>query len=189
MARLRHGSTFLYDDTTADIVGLRDPDGSDLYLVMHTGTWYGLADQPADANTATLMTFDTVGFERGITLSNDSRLNISRRASYNLQFSAMFSNPESSAYAVSVWPRVNGVDVPASCTDITVPAKHGQVNGKAVAAWNFFFDLNERDYVQLVWSTPQSTVLIEGIDARTGPVRPAIPALIVTINEINGQRR
>jgi hypothetical protein len=187
--RLRHGTAFLYDGTTGDIVGLRDPDNSELYLVPTTGTWYSLTDQSADADTATTMTCDTVGFERGITLSNDSRFNISRRASYNLQFSAVFANPESSAYAVSVWLRVNGVDVASSCTDLTVPDKHGQVSGKAVASWNFFLDLNAGDYVQLVWSTPYNTIAIEHTDARTAPVRPAMPGLIVTINEINGQRR
>jgi hypothetical protein len=187
--RLRHGTPFIYDDVTGDIVGLRDPDGSDLFLVPATGTWYSLADQTADADTATPMTCDTVGFARGITLSNNSRFNVSRRASYNVQFSAVFANPESSAYAVSVWLRVNGADVAGSCTDLTVPGKHGQVNGKAVAAWNFFLDLNAGDYAQFVWSTPQATLTIEHIDARTAPVRPSVPALIVTINEINGQRR
>lgn len=186
--RLRHGTPFVYDDGN-DIVGLRDPDGSELYLVMHTGTWYDLGDQTADANAATVMTLDTAGFERGITLSSNSRLTVSRKATYNVQFSAMFSNPESTAYAVSVWPRINGADVPSFCTDITVPSKHGQVNGKAVASWNFFLDLNVNDYVELVWSTPYATILIEHLDARTDPVRPAIPSLIVTINEINGQRR
>jgi hypothetical protein len=189
MPKLRHGQPFLYDDDSEDIVGLRDIDGSELYLVPHTGTWYDLDDQTAAADTRTLMTFDTVGFERGITLSNSTRLNISRRATYNVQFSAMFSNPEAAAYAVSVWLSVNGVDAPDSCTDITVPAKHGQANGKAVAAWNFFVDLNPRDYVELVWSTPYATVFIEHAHARTGPVRPAVPSVILTINEINGQRR
>lgn len=186
--RLRHGTAFLYNDA-GDIAGLRDPDGSELYLVPNVGVFFDTSDQTADADTAKAMTFNTAQIERGVRLVNSSRLTVDRLATYNLQFSAMFSNPESSAYAVSVWPVVNGVAVPDSCTDLTVPSKHGQINGKAVAAWNFFLDLNANDYVQLYWSTPFATVFIEHQDVRTTPARPAIPSVIVTLNEVNGQRR
>lgn len=186
--RLRHGTPFIYNDA-GDIAGLRDPDGSDLYLVPNVGVFIDTTDQTAGADTAKAMTFNTAQMQRGVTLSAGSRLTVDRQATYNVQFSAMFSNPESSAYAVSVWAAVNGVAVPDSCTDLTVPSKHGQVNGKAVASWNFFLDLNAGDYVELYWSTPFATVFIEHQDARTNPARPAIPSVILTINEVNGQRR
>ena len=186
--KLRHGTPFIYNDA-GDIAGLRDPDGSELYLVPNVGVFIDTTDQSADVNTAKAMTFNTTQTARGVTLSANSRLTVDRQATYNVQFSAMFSNPESSAYAVSVWVAVNGTAVADSCTDLTVPSKHGQVNGKAVASWNFFLDLNAGDYVELYWSTPFATVFIEHQDARTGPVRPAIPSVILTINEVNGQRR
>lgn len=189
MARTRHGSAFLYDDETSDIVGLRDPDGSELYLVPRVGVFIDTTDQTALADTAKAMTFNTAQTERGVTVSNGTRLTVDRRATYNVQFSAMFSNPEATAYAISVWPAVNGVAAPDSCTDMTVPAKHGSTNGKAVAAWNFFLDLNVGDYIELYWSTPQATVFIEHQHVRTAPDRPSIPSVIVTVNEVNGQRR
>ena len=186
--RLRHGTAFIYNDA-GDIAGLRDPDGSDLYLVPNVGVFIDTTDQTAAVDTAKAMTFNTAQMQRGVTLSANSRLTVDRLATYNVQFSAMFSNPEATAYAVSVWLAVNGVAVPDSCTDLTVPSKHGSVNGKAVAAWNFFLDLNAGDYVQLYWSTPFATVFIEHQDVRTTPARPAIPSVILTINEVNGQRR
>lgn len=186
--RLRHGTPFIYNDA-GDIAGLRDPDGSDLYLVPNVGVFIDTTDQTAGADTAKAMTFNTAQMQRGVTLSTGSRLTVDRQATYNVQFSAMFSNPESSAYAVSVWAAVNDVAMPDSCTDLTVPSKHGQVNGKAVASWNFFLDLNAGDYVELYWSTPFATVFIEHQDVRTSPARPAIPSVILTVNEVNGQRR
>jgi len=188
MVRLRHGTTFLYDDNNDDIVGIRDIDGSELYLVPNIGAFFDTTDQTATVDTAKAMTFNTAQIQRGVTLSNNSRVRVDRKATYNVQFSAMFSNPEATAYAVSVWLARNGSAVADSCTDITVPAKHGSVNGKAVAAWNFFIDLNAGDYIELYWSTPQATVIIEHQDVRTTPTRPAIPSVILTVNEINGQR-
>lgn len=186
--KLRHGTPFIYDDND-DIVGLRDPDNSELYLVPNVGVFIDTTDQTAAADTAKVMALSTSQTARGVTLTNGSRMVVDRTATYNVQFSAMFSNPEANAYAVSVWPAINGVAVPYSCTDITVPSKHGSTNGKAVASWNFFFDLKALDYVELYWSTPFATVFIEHQDARTSPARPAIPSLIVTVNEVDGQRR
>jgi hypothetical protein len=189
MAYMRHCSPFLYEDATGDIVGVRDLDGSELYLVPNVGVFFDTTDQSADVDTAKAMTFNNAQTERGVRLANSSRLYVDRRATYNLQFSAMFCNPEATAYAVSVWVAVNGVAMPDSCTDMTVPTKHGSTNGKAVASWNFFLDLNAGDYIELYWSTPYATVFIEHQDARTTPARPATPSVILTINEVNGQRR
>lgn len=186
--KLRHGTAFIYDDND-DIAGLRDPDGSELYLVMNTGTFISLTDQTALPDTAAAMTYEVDYITHGITRSGASRIYVDRQATYNVQFSAMFSNPEATAYAVSLWLKVNGANAIGSCTDITVPAKHGSANGKSVPSWNFFLELNAGDYFELYWSTPQATVFIENQDARTAPDRPAIPSVILTVNEINGQRR
>lgn len=189
MAYLRQNTPFIYDDQTNDIVGLRDTDGSELYLVPNLGVFIDTSDQTAEIDTAKAMVFSTAQMQRGVSLVGNTKLTVDRTATYNVQFSAMFSNPESTAYAISVWPSINGTPVSDSCTDITVPAKHGQTNGKAVAAWNFFFDLKANDYIELYWSTPYATVFIENQAARTSPVRPAIPSVIVTVNEVDGQRR
>lgn len=188
MVKLRHGQPFLYDDNSDDIVGIRDTDGSELYLTPNVGSFYDTTDQTAVADTAKAMTFNIAQIQRGVTLANSSRVQVNRKATYNVQFSAMFSNPDGTAHAVSVWLTRNGTAVADSCTDLTVPAKHGNVHGKAVGAWNFFIDLNAGDYVELYWSTPQATVIIEHQDARTTPTRPVTPSVILTVNEINGQR-
>lgn len=182
------GAPWLYDETTGDIVGLKDQDGSELLImrIPYIGSFYDKGDQSADANTATAMTCDTTVISKGITVVDQTKFKVGRKASYNIQFSAQFFNPEATAYRVSVWPKVNLNDVPDSCTDITVPAKHGSDSGAVVASWNFFLDLEANDYVQLMWSTPIDTITIEHTDARTNPVRPAIPSLIVTVNEVDG---
>lgn len=182
------GSPFLYDGDTGDIVGVKDPDGSELLFmkIPHVASFYDTTHQTATVNTATVMSVNTTGISRGISLANGSKFTASRKGTYNVQFSAQLLNTDSAEHNISIWLRKNGSDVADSCTDITVPARHGAIDGASVAAWNFFIDLLAGEYVQLMWSTPSTQVLVDYTAARTTPVRPAVPSLIVTMNEIDG---
>lgn len=149
------------------------------------GAFYDMSDQTALADTATVMRFDTLGFANGVQIVDNTKIMVSRAGVYNLQFSAMFENPEASAYDVSVWLDLNGSNVAASNTDLTIPGKHGGVNGHAVAAWNFLLSLAPTDYVRLMWSTPFATVLISHQHVQTTPTRPDTPSVILTVNQVN----
>ena len=186
--RLRPGSSFLYDSVTGDIVGVKDADGSELFFmrIPHTGAWVDLSDQTASADTATAMEFDTVVTESGITIVDLSKVTFSRKARYNLQFSAQLVNTGNDESTVSIWLKKNNGNVADSNTDITVPKKHAGDDGKVVAAWNFFLDLEAGDYVELMWSTNAATTSIQHIAARTTPTRPATPSIILTVNEVDG---
>ena len=182
------GSPFLYDADTSDIVGVKDPDGSELLFmrIPHVASFYDTTTQTAVANTATAMTVNTTDIARGISVASGSQFTVSRKGTYNIQFSAQLVNADTAEHNVSIWLRKNGADVANSVTDVTMPRKHGSGDGAAVAAWNFFIDLLTGDYVQLMWSTPNIQVTIDYTAARTTPVRPATPSLIVTINEVDG---
>lgn len=182
------GAPWLYDQNTGDLVGVKDPDGSEFYWmrIPNIGSFYDVQDQSALINTATAMLFRTTAISRGVSIVNNSKITIDRAGTYNIQFSAMFSNPEATAYAVSFWLKKNNSDAEFSNTDLTVPAKHGSTNGKVLAAMNFFVDAAAGDYFELMWSTPRATVIIEHLEAQTDPVRPATPSIILTVNEVDG---
>lgn len=182
------GAPWLYDSVTGDIVGIKDPDGSEMLLmrIPFVGAFIDTTDQTATVDTATAMQCNTTQIANGVVVVDGTKFRVARKAIYNIQFSAQLFNTDSTAYAVSVWLKKSGTDVPDSCTDLFVPARHGSTDGAAVASWNFFVELNAGDYVQLMWSTPSATVSIQHTAARTTPARPAIPSLIVTINEVDG---
>lgn len=187
--KLRAGSSFLYDSASEDIVGVRDIDGSELLFTRnpHTGAWLDLSDQTASANTATAMEFDTAVVESGITVVDASKITVSRTARYNLQFSAQLVNTDSAESTVSIWLKKGSNNVANSTTDITVPKAHGGGDGAAVAAWNFFLDLAAGDTVQIMWSTTSADTSIQYTAARTTPTRPAVPSIILTVNEVGGE--
>jgi hypothetical protein len=140
--------------------------------------------QTTVANIATPMEFDTILENYGITIEDNVRVVFSESGLYNIQFSAQLINPDSQEHDVSIWLARNGVNEPDSCTDITVPKKHGQFNGAAVAAWNFFYRAQKNEYFRLMWSSPSNQVYIAGLPARTAPVRPVTPSVILTVHKV-----
>lgn len=140
--------------------------------------------QTALANTATAMEFDTVVEHFGINIEQLTHITFGVSGLFNIQFSAQLHNTDSQEHDVSIWLSRDGTAEPDSCTDITVPARHGSFNGAEVAAWNFFYRARKGEYCRLMWSTPNVGCYIAGLPARTAPVRPATPAIILTVHKV-----
>ena len=141
------------------------------------GYFYDTTTQTAAAiNTAYGLTFDSVGFQRGVTIGTPtSRIYTDRPGFYNIQFSAQLDKTLGGVGLVFIWLRVNGVDVANSATQIRIQGN----NAEAVAAWNFVEFLNAGDYFELMWSTDDTSCQILAAPA-AAPV-PAIPSVILTV--------
>jgi hypothetical protein len=59
---------------------------------------------------------------------------------------------------------------------------------KVVAAWNFFVEIScdggTCDTAQLMWSFDNTSTNIYYQDAQSDPTRPAIPSIIMTVNQV-----
>lgn len=182
------GAPWLYDETTGDIIGVKDPDGSEFYWsrLGRIGSFYDTTDQAIAANTAAAVIFNTVDVSSGVTLVSGSRMTVDRAGRFNFMFSIQFQNTDVSDQDASVWFRKNGVDIAQSNTLVSVPSKHGSVMGHCVAAWNFWVPMNAGDYVEMYWSTDHIGVTIEAIPTQVSPTRPATPSVIMTVEEVAG---
>ena len=182
------GSPWLYDQANGDIVGVKDPDGSEQLFarIPLVGSFHSNVLQTASINTATPMQFATTDISHGISVADNTKAVVTRTGIYNLQFSAQLRNADSQEANVDIWFRVNGVDVADSNTRITVPKSHAGGDGFVVAAWNIFLDMTEGQYAQIMWSTPDTDVSIYFANSLTSPTRPNIPSVIVTVNEVDG---
>lgn len=142
---------------------------------------------PAAIYTPYDITFNTTDFAKGFSRgSPTSRIVASASGFYNFQFSAQISSGSSSAKKLWVWPRVNGVDVPNSNSEVTVAAN----NSAEVIAWNWVLSLNANDYFQIMYATDDTNVQIVATAATTGAVgtatfaRPAVPSIILTVTQV-----
>lgn len=149
------------------------------------GAFSSSNDQSGSVSAGTAMTFTSTDIADGVTLVSGSRLTVPNNGIYNVQFSAQFRNVENTQEDVTIWFRVDGVDVAASATQITIPArKSASIYGYGVAAWNIFLDLNAGQYVQIVWLPTVASLTLENLPSSASPAYPSIPSVIATVNQV-----
>ena len=157
------------------------------YLNLPYGAFQDGTDQTAaNTTTAYAITFDTTDYANGITLSNTSRLNVSQGGLYNVQFSVQFKNTTNDTQDVDIWFRKNGTDIANSGSRFGLaPRKSAGDPSHMIGALNYFVDLAESDYLQLMWRPSDVGVSIEHFAAGTSPTRPAIPSIIATVSFVS----
>jgi len=157
------------------------------YLNLPYGAFQDGTDQTAaNTTTAYAITFDTTDYSNGITLSNTSRLNVSQGGLYNVQFSVQFKNTTNDTQDVEVWFRKNGTDIANSGSRFGLaPRKSSGDPSHMIGALNYFVDLAESDYLQLMWRPSDVGVSIEHFAAGTSPTRPATPSVIATVSFVS----
>jgi hypothetical protein len=149
------------------------------------GAWSDTTDQAGSITAGTAMTFNTADVTDGITLSSGSQFVVPSNGIYDLQFSAQFKNVDNAQHDVNVWFRIDGIDLPNSNTQLTVPArKSAGIFGYAVAAWNIMLNMNAGQYVQIIWLPTSLNVSMEHLPASVSPAYPATPSVIASITQV-----
>ncbi len=166
------------------LTGIVRGNGTDAFSSAAYGSFYDLTNQIAvAADSAVAMKLSNTDFASGISVQNDTQLRFLNAGVYNIQFSAQLDrNAGTAVQLVKIWLRKNGVNVPASATEVVISG--GVSTAATVASWNFFQNLNAGDQVELMWSVSNPQVYIAYSPATTSPSRPAIPSLIVTVNQV-----
>jgi len=150
------------------------------------GAFQDTTDQSAASTTAAYaITLNTTDFSNGVSVVSNSRITFATGGIYNIQFSIQFANDNSQIEDVDVWFRKNGTDIAGSNSKFSVPNKHGSVKGHLIAALNFYNQVNAGDYVEIMWSTTNTAVILEQIPTQTSPTRPSTPSVIVTANKVD----
>jgi hypothetical protein len=104
---------------------------------------------------------------------------------YNVQFSVQFVNTDNNIHDTDIWMRKNGANVADTNSQFSIPNRHGGVDGHLIAALNLFIDLAANEYIELMWSTTNTSTTIQYLAAQTAPVRPATPSVIVTMDLVS----
>ena len=117
-----------------------------------------------------------------ITGTCKSKVRCEIAGTYNIQFSVQFVNTDNNIHDTDIWMRKNGVDVPDTNSQFSVPNRHGSIDGHLIGALNLFIDLAADEYIELMWATTNASTTIQYIAAQTGPVRPATPSAILTVS-------
>jgi len=157
------------------ITGAGVPSGT-LITAFGTGT--------GTTGTYTVSTSGTISSE-AMTGSVASKITVAQAGIYNLEWSGQFLNTAAAIHEVSVWLRLNGVDVVGSTGRASTVAKHGAFDGGVLSAWNYFVQLQANDYVELWWSTPDTAAYLTSYVAGTSPTRPTTASVIATLSFVS----
>ena len=132
----------------------------------------------AAINTAYAITYNTTDISNGVYLgSPSSRIYVDEPAIYNFLFSIQLDKSSGGTANFWIWPRVNGVDVPNSASQIRIQGNDAEL----FSAAGFFFNLNAGDYVEFMFEVSDTSVQLASFAATT--IHPAIPSIIVTVTD------
>jgi hypothetical protein len=176
-----HGAPWLTDDTTGDLLGVRDDDSSEFFWLRdpRLGVFF---DTTTQTDGVVPMAFNTQAITRGVTMKDGTKVVVDRSGIYELQLSVHIHNTSAQFHTFELWGRLNGADIANSRFIYSVPAKHGAIPGAVIPSQNFWLAINAGDEVQMVWATDSANVRITYHAAEVG--RPISPSLLLTVKEI-----
>lgn len=150
------------------------------------GSFYDTTTQVLNAiNTPKAMTFNEITsgvngvIANGVSVVANSRVTVATDGVYNIQFSAQLSKTDPGNDTMDIWLRVDGADVPWTNTEVTISTTQ-----RLVAAWNFMISMNAGQYFELMYSSSDINTRIIAELPQTGPIRPGIPSVIVTVTQV-----
>ena len=138
------------------------------------GSFYSTSDQTGNVSTPTALTFsNTASFATGISIASSSQITFANAGIYLCSVSIQFANSDTNEHDVTIWYRINGTDVTASGSVITVPKT--SVGGKAIFELTFIEQVTASQYIQVMWLPENVAVTADHTAAAAGP--PAVPAI------------
>lgn len=121
-----------------------------------------------------------------------SKVVVSQDGLYNAQFSAQFINTTNDVQDINIWFRKNGTDIAGSNSQFGIKARKSTGSAsRLIAAMNFYIELAENDYFEMMWRVSDSGVSMEQFPAVTAsgstPDIPATPSIILTVTFVSNR--
>ncbi len=149
------------------------------------GAWQSLLTQTGNIATGTAFTYEVPDVTDGVTLVAGSQLTVPIDGAYNIQWSGQFQNVENDIEDVTVWLRIDGVDVPGSAGVISLAArKSATIFARTIVGWNYFLSLTAGQNVQIIWLPSVASITVPSFPASITPAHPSTASVIVTVNQV-----
>lgn len=142
---------------------------------------------PGAIYTPYAVTFNTTDFANGVSRGTPtSHIVVADSGLYKFDFSFQVESSNASAKKMWIWPRIDGVDVPNSNSEITLTG-----NGTVlVPSWSWTLSMQANQYFQIMYAVENTAIAITSKAAQTGAngtaafARPAVPGAILEVTEV-----
>ena len=131
------------------------------------------------ANTPQIITHNTTEINTGGFALSSGSIQVLKAGNYEVGISIQFIRVVGASVTnVNFWFRVNGVDVPRSCSQISITGNDAEF----LATVSIIPSLNANDVIQVMFGGPDTAVEVYAEPAETTPLaKPAIPSIITNI--------
>lgn len=169
---------------------LLSPSGS-RFLNAPYGAFEDNTTQTLVANVPTPMLFNVVSYSNEVAIVSGSRITVTHAGMYNLQWSGQFQNASNAIHNISIWLRKNGAgpgsDISGSRGVISVPARKSASagdEGKIIAGWNYFVELQAGQFVEIWWDTDSALVTLQEYPADSAVFTGSISGTTMTVSAV-----
>lgn len=148
------------------------------------GGFYSTQDQTFVADTPKALTLNnSETFNTGVSVVSSSRITFAVAGTYAVTSNIQLVNTDSADHDVTVWYRLNGVDIANSATRITVP-KVGD-GGAAFFELSNLLKFTAGQYLELVAAVENAAVSADYTAAIATPfTAPAVPSVIFSAHRV-----
>ena len=129
-------------------------------------------------NTAT---FNVTGPANGISVVGGTAITVVNAGTYTKLFTMIVSKTSGGTSDVSVWLRLNGVDVVGSRQDLELTNTLALI----FLSGNFTLDIPAGGNIQMCWSSADTTVALTTLPAAVTPTRPTGNSIKLTLTRIS----
>lgn len=133
------------------------------------------------ASTANITTFNVTGPANGISVVGGTAITVVNAGTYTKLFTVLISKTSGGNSTVSLWLRLNGVDIPGSAQNIVIVG----ANLTTFTSGNFTLNIPAGGNIQLCWSSADTTVVLLQLPATVAPTRPTGNSVKVTLTRIS----
>lgn len=148
----------------------------------------GVDQSSAGVTSENIVQLDEAILSNGIRVENNEEIWFSTAGQFLVTVSIQVTNRDNAIHEFELWAKQNGSNYPLSNTRYDIPVRKSATDwGHLAAAVNGVFTVTDPslEYLRMAWWSDSLLVYLEHYAARTSPVRPAIPSVIITVNQIS----
>ena len=133
------------------------------------------------ANAINILTLNNTGPANGISIVGGTAITVANAGIYTKMFTIIVNKTSGGTSDISIWLRLNGVDVPGSRQDLSLINTLSQI----FVSGNFTLSIPAGGNIQMCWSSADTTVQLAALPAAITPTRPTGASAKITLTRIS----
>ena len=133
------------------------------------------------ANAINTITFNVTGPANGISVVGGTAITVVNAGTYTKMFTVNVDKTAGGTSTISIWLRLNGVDVVGSRQDLSLTNTLPLV----FTSGNFTLNIPAGGNIQMCWSSSDTTVTLDTLPAAVTPTRPTGNSVKITLTRIS----